>query len=295
MKDDGKQYKRKKTATYHDTAFAAFNYLLRKYVKSGDVSLEDEHQLSKRPPKIDIIVLKKNRNIEIETSWGKIFREYNIIEYKSPVDSTLSISVFNKVIHGYVGLYASQENIKLTDMTATIVCYNKPAELFEVLRNELNYKILRKGKGIYYITQKGLPEDKSLLIQTVVSGELEDSDLVLKALRAKIDEATAKKVVELPVEDDDYFVSLSPWWEVMILENGLILSQEANMNKWGTLVKEMKKRGLVGYYEQKWLEDGIQEGMQKGMQRGIQQILDILQREGYDINSIKSKLPPSFA
>jgi hypothetical protein len=293
MKDDNAQPKpkRKKTATYHDAAFAAFNYLLRKYVKNGDVTLESEHQLSKRPPKIDIIVLKKNKNVEIDTSWGKIFREYNIIEYKSPVDSLLSISVFNKVIHGYVGLYASQENIKLTDMTATIVCYNKPPELFNILKNELNYKILRKTDGIYYILQKGLPENKSLLIQIVVSSELKDSDLVLKALRAKIDEATAKKVVELPVEDDDYLVSLSSWWEVMILENGLILSQEANMNKWGTLVKEMKKRGLVGYYEQKWMD----EGMEKGMQRGMQQIFDVLQKEGYDVNLIKSKLPHSFA
>ena len=131
------------------------------------------------------------------------------------------------------------------------------------MKNELNYKVLRKTGGIYYISQKGLPENKSLLIQVVVSSELKDSDLVLKALRAKIDEATARKVVELPIEDDDYLVSLSPWWEVMILENGLILSQEANMNKWGTLVKEMKKRGLVGYYEQKWMEDGMQQGMQQ--------------------------------
>ena len=69
----------------------------------------------------------------------------------------------------------------------------------------------------------------------------------------------------------------------MILENGLILSQEANMNKWGTLVKEMKKRGLVGYYEQKWMDEGMR------------QIFDILQKERYDVNSIKSKLPHSFA
>jgi hypothetical protein len=64
MKVDSEQSKpkRKKTATYHDAAFAAFNYLLRKYVKSGDITLESEHQLSKRPPKIDIIILKKNKD-----------------------------------------------------------------------------------------------------------------------------------------------------------------------------------------------------------------------------------------
>ncbi|MCL1946154.1 MAG: hypothetical protein FWF51_03245, partial [Chitinivibrionia bacterium] len=223
--------KRKKTATYHDAAFAAFMYLLRKYIKNGDIVLENERHLSKRPLKIDIMIIKKNRNVEIETSFGKIFREYNVIEYKSPVDSALSLSVFNKVIHGYVGIYASQENIKLTDMTATIVCYNRPTELFNVLKKELNYKILREAEGIYYILQKGVPFDKSLAVQILVSSELSDSELVLKALRAKIDEETARKVIELPVEDEEYLVSLSQWWEVMMLENNEIILLEANMNK----------------------------------------------------------------
>jgi len=185
MTTESKQPKRKELAMYHKAAFAAFKYLLRKYKHNGDVELLDEHQLSKKSLQIDIIVVKKNPEITVEENWGKIFREYNIIEYKSPVDNYVSLDVFNKVIHGYTGIYASNTKISLTQMTATIVCFKKPTALFEQLKSELNYKILHKGNGIYYISPKGSVESKSLLIQFVVSSELEDSVVVLKALHGK--------------------------------------------------------------------------------------------------------------
>ena len=267
-----KKSKRKKTATYHEAAFAAFNYLLRKYKHNGDVELFDEHRLSKRSLKIDIMVVKKNPAVEIEESWGKIFREHNVIEYKSPVAKPVSLDVFNKVIHGYTGIYASNENISLTQMTATIVCFKKPTALFEQLKSELNYKILRKDKGIYYISIKGSCESKSLLIQFLVSDELEDSVVVLKALRAKIDETTAKKVLELPVEDDEYQVSLSQWWEVMLLENREILSEEENMGRWEDVVNTLERKGILDKWSQKKKQDWQREGMQQGMQK----MLDLL-------------------
>ena len=262
--------KRKKPAGYHEAAFSAFKYLLNDHIKNGDVELFDEHRLSKRVLKIDIMVVKKNRDVEIEKTWGKIFREHNVIEYKSPVVPLPTLSVFNKVIHGYVGIYAEKENVKLTDMSATIVCFNKPAELFEQLEAELNYKILRKHKGIYYISQKGVPSNKSLAIQVVVSSELEDSDLALKALRNKLDEATAKKVAELPADED----AMSLWWDFMMMENGEILSQEVDMTKWKRLINSLEKRGMVTDIERGWKQEGIQEGRE----RATKKIFDLLEK-----------------
>ncbi|MDR2577655.1 MAG: hypothetical protein LBC70_02450, partial [Chitinispirillales bacterium] len=187
---------RKEPATYHDAVFTAFRYILREYVENGDITLQDERRLSKQPLKIDIMIIKKKRDVDIETSWGKIFRGHNIIEYKSPADSLVSLSVFNKVIHGYTGVYASQENVSLTDMSATIVCFKRPVELFETLKSELNYKILCKDKGIYYILQKGAVVEKSLAIQVLVSSELPDSDVALKELKKKFDKAARVKIAE---------------------------------------------------------------------------------------------------
>jgi predicted transposase/invertase (TIGR01784 family) len=42
-----------------------------------------------------------------------------------------------------------------------------------------------------------------------------------------------------------------------------------------------------------WLEEGREEGRDEGRQN-MQQILKILQQQGYDINTIKSKLPPDI-
>jgi hypothetical protein len=234
------------------------------------------------------MVVKKNPLIQIEESWGRIFREHNVIEYKSPVNKSVSLSVFNKVIHGYVGIYASNENISLSEMTATIVCFKKPAKLFEQLKNELNYKILHKGSGIYYISLKGAVESKSLLIQFIVSEELEDSVVVLKALRAKIDGTTAKKVLELPVEDDEYQVSLSQWWEVILLENMEILSSEENMGKWEDLRITLEKKGMLDGWKEEFEQRGMQKGIQSGMQQGMQQLFAFL-NSGHTIEEAKKK------
>jgi hypothetical protein len=293
--------KRKETVTYHDAAFAAFSYLLREYVKNGDVTLEDECRLSKQPLKIDIMIIKKNREVEIKTSWGRIFREYNVVEYKSPADSLPTLQVFNKVVHGYVGIYAAQKNIKLTNMTASIVCFKKPTKLFEMLEKEFGYRVLRKDDGIYYIIQEGVAAEKSLAVQIIVSSELQDSELVLKALRAKMDEAIEEKVaVEVPYTDDeDELVSLAYWWHAIIMLNPKILKkmEEINMIKADKLRKYMIENGFLTEElekaEQRGKQIGERRGEQKGEQRGklqgMQQVFALLE-EGYTPAQAKKKL-----
>jgi len=263
----------KETATYHQAAFAAFNYLLRKYKHNGDVELKDNHKLSKEPLEIDIMVIKKKANVKITESWGQIFREHNIIEYKSPVDKPVSLDVFNKVIHGYTGIYASNNNLSLPQISTTIVCFKKPTKLFEQLKSELNYKILQKDKGIYYISINESVESMSLAIQFVVSSELDDSDLTLKALRSKIDEETAKKVLTLPIEDDKYDVSLSQWWKVMLLINGKklaeLLEKETDMRRQNEFFSVLEQKGLLTDFKQKWARQEMEKVARNMLDMGI--------------------------
>ena len=272
--------KRKKSATYHDAAFDAFRYRLNEYVKNGYVTLEGEHRLSTHPLKIDIIVIKKNRDVEIDTPWGKIFRDCNIVEYKSPVSPPLTLSVFTKVVYGYAGVYSSQNDIKLTDMSATIMYPKKPTDLFETLKNEFNYRVLRKGRGIYYIVQRGCAPEKSLAVQVVVYSELEDSDLVLKALKPGIDGAMARKVLEFPVDNEESIPLLSHWWDVMWLENFEILTLEVNMNKRDKAVKFMKDNGL--------LTEILQEERQAGVLERTTQLLEYL-KSGHSIEEAEKE------
>ena len=63
------------------------------------LTFENEHQLGTKPKQIDVLIIKKESETKLRKNIGKIFRRYNIIEYKSPKDY-LSIDDFYQV-YGY--------------------------------------------------------------------------------------------------------------------------------------------------------------------------------------------------
>lgn len=52
----------------------------------SDLVYEKEYNLNMKPLEIDLLVIKKDPNVQIVNEIGKIFRGHNIIEYKSPND-----------------------------------------------------------------------------------------------------------------------------------------------------------------------------------------------------------------
>ena len=71
------------------------------------LTFEPEHLLSKKPMQIDVLV-KNEKKVKIRKNIGRIFRQHNIIEYKSPEDH-LNIDDFYKV-YGYTCIYGSRES-----------------------------------------------------------------------------------------------------------------------------------------------------------------------------------------
>lgn len=86
------------------------------------LTFESEHLLGSKPMQIDVIV-KNEENRTLKKNIGRIFRRYNIIEYKGPGDY-LSIDDFYKV-YGYACFYKSDtritDTIKIQDLTITLV------------------------------------------------------------------------------------------------------------------------------------------------------------------------------
>ncbi|MCL2182639.1 MAG: hypothetical protein FWB85_04120, partial [Chitinispirillia bacterium] len=152
----------------------------------------------------------------------------------------------------------------------------KPTELFKALKADFNYKVLRKDKGVYYIVSKGCSPEKALAVQVVVTSELDDSELPLMALRPDLDPKTLQRIEELPVEDEEYQVSLEPWFMVLLSENEYILTEEDFMKKryddYADVYEIFAKKGLLEKYKQ----EGRQEGEQKGRQEGQRNILEFL-------------------
>jgi hypothetical protein len=192
----------------------------------------------------------------------------------------LSLHDFNKTVHGYAGVYASQSEICLTDMSATMVCFRKPEKLFETLEENLGYKILRKYEGVYYIYTEGLPAEKTLAVQIVVSSEIprEDYGILLKVLGPGIDKADAEQVIALP---EEVKAKLAFWWDVVYLDNPELFlnhfNKEGSMITWKEFFDRADEKGM------------LKENMQKYVQEGRQETLALIEK-GYSVEEIKRKL-----
>ena len=116
---------------WHPAFGAALRITLQDEMKY--LEMHEEHLLSKKPLQIDILIVKKLRDIKIKKTIGRMFRKHNIIEYKSPDDS-LSVNDFYKV-YGYACIYQSNtDRIKEIDpeeLTLTFVCSHYPRELLD--------------------------------------------------------------------------------------------------------------------------------------------------------------------
>ena len=87
----------------------------------GMLYFDSEHNLSKKPLQIDLLVIKKDRPVEITNEIGRIFKKYNVMEYKSPDDS-LNIDTFCKV-QAYEALYKSEGSTANEKQIKTLQCH----------------------------------------------------------------------------------------------------------------------------------------------------------------------------
>ena len=146
------------TATQWHPAF--FGSLQIEFEQEADkLIFENEHQLGTKPMAIDVLIIKKISTEPVKKNIGRIFRKYNIIEYKSP-DDYLSIDDFYKV-YGYTCFYkydsSTVDEIKITDVTITFVSERYPYKLIKHLINTKKYTISKYTAGIYYINGDIIP------------------------------------------------------------------------------------------------------------------------------------------
>ena len=157
-----------------------------------------EYALSTKPLLIDLLVIKKAQEVQIDNEIGRKFRSHNIIEYKSPNDR-LSIENYLKTI-GYAHLYFSITNknkkkddaIKSFDITVTIVRVRKPKKLFRMLREEYGLPVTKRADGVYEVKDAFLG-----CVQIVVTKELESQEHIwLTSLDDGLKEDEARLLIE---------------------------------------------------------------------------------------------------
>ena len=155
-----------------------------------NLEFTDEFQLTEKPLQIDCTVVKVKKNCRIKNEIGKIFRKYNIFEYKSPKDE-LNIDTFYKAV-AYACLYKVLPNhvdeIPAEEITITLIRDRKPVKLLgELEKSGYGYK-KEAAAGIYYVNGAMFP------VQIIVSSELDvDMHVQLKALTDRLEESLLRQ------------------------------------------------------------------------------------------------------
>ena len=153
-----------------------------------------EFPLSKEPLRIDLLMIKKIKDVVLDIDIGRLFKTYNIIEYKSPKDG-LTIDDYIKTVgyaYLYKGLGATVDAVPLSELTATIVRDTEPTELFKKIQSE-GGSIEEKYPGVYYIN--GVV---SIPTQFILTSSLsKDFHVCLRVLSNKASEEDIKHFIEM--------------------------------------------------------------------------------------------------
>lgn len=119
---------------WHPAFCSAAEFDLR--AEKENLFFEPEHNLSREPLRMDLLIIKKNTDTASNNDIARIFRKYNVIEYKSPGDS-LTIDDFYKTL-GYACLYKGTarevDAIPAEELTVSLFRESYPQTLIDSLK-----------------------------------------------------------------------------------------------------------------------------------------------------------------
>jgi hypothetical protein len=179
------------TASWRNDWHTAFYEALQMELYEYHDALEFhyQHHLTSEPLRIDCVVIRKVKDVEIKKNIAAIFRRWNLFEYKNPGDY-VSIADFYKV-YGYACLYTSFEKIHVKDLTISFVQSRYPRKLLKHLQDERGYTIAETAEGIYTVKGDILP------IQIIDSRKLPAAEnLWLQSLRDNLNSVEITRISE---------------------------------------------------------------------------------------------------
>jgi len=152
---------------WHPVFATAFKLELQDYYPQV-LDIQEEYQLTSKPLEVDILVIKKLKDVSILKNIAKIFRGHNIVEYKSP-DDYLSIDDYYKV-KAYTYLYKTLgehvDEIKVDNLTVTMVSSGFPDKMVAHICSAQKVEVKKQEDGIYSI------EGEDIQSQIIVVDEL---------------------------------------------------------------------------------------------------------------------------
>jgi len=207
-----------------------------------------ECQLTAGPLRIDCVVIKKAKDAVIKKNIAVIFREWNLLEYKSP-DKHLSVADFYKV-YAYACLYASFNKVPITSMTVSFIVSCYPKELLKHLKKERHYRVAKTAPGIYTIKGDILP------IQIIDSSRLSaDENLWLKNLRREL-RYTAITQIGTEINRQGKAAQITAYWYAITHANPAAIKEAIEMGNTATLNEIFIETGYAARMIKETIEMG---------------------------------------
>jgi len=237
----------------------------------------EEYPLSSEPLKIDCVVIKKLKEAAIVKNIAAIFREANLLEYKSPGDY-VSIEDFYKV-YGYACLYASFERIPITSLTISFIESHHPRELLGHLQKTRGYAVEENSPGIYTIRGDILP------IQVIDSRKLSvNENLWLKELNNNLKAFELERVLS-KIYSQGKAARIKAYLDAITRANKDSLREVIRMSNTALTLDEIfEEAGLVARWEAK----GEAKGEARGKEYATLAIAQNMINLGYPAEAVAS-------
>jgi hypothetical protein len=266
MEQDIARNQDKTRTSWHPAFLEAIKLELDQY---GDaLEYVPEYQLTKEPLRIDVVIVKKRKNVPITKNIAAIFRGDNIIEYKSPSDY-ISLEDFYKV-YAYACLYlttGSKTAEGISDLTITFVGSRYPRKLMEHLEKARHCTVERSSPGIYSVRGDPVP------IQIIDTRELPgDENIWLAKLDNRLDQTGARRIMT-EIDRLDKAARMTAYIEAVYTANFEVMEEVSKMFDIAAILDKPFEE--AGYVTRKMIlakNEGKIEGILEGKNEGKEEI-----------------------
>ena len=285
-----------KDIQWHPAFVSAMNLELLENQK--DLVFEREYNLNTKPLEIDLLIIKKEKEVSIQNEIGHFFRKYNVLEYKAPGDRLNVDSYYKAVAYGclYKAYGETVDERKADDVTISLIRDERPKGLLKFF-SDAGADICNVRQGIYYLSGAKI----LFPTQVIVIRELaEENHAYLRLLTKKPRKRDVSRFLELYQNLSgqaqleyassilDVFTHANrKWMEIWKGEDEMV---PALMELMEPELQEAKREG-----KREGRKEGIEEGMVKGIEKGIYGAVDILQSLGLSRAEIKEAVMKRFS
>jgi hypothetical protein len=225
------------------------------------LSFEFEYPLNTEPLRIDAVIIKKRPNLIIDMPLGLIFRQVNILEYKSPGDY-FSMRDYLKV-GAYVRLYCYLNGIPVGEITISLVGDRFPRKLMKELA-KLGYEIREEWPGIYYVS------GDMFKVQVIETKKLREGDggIWLRDLRGGLKGEELGEILRIG-KGLGKEAPMGAYLHALIQANMMGFKEMVEMNDAVTIEDVLEEYGFTARWEARGLERGLERDVKKLRKHGM--------------------------